>query len=400
MMGKCLAATALEKSPSITVIVAGSKPQHAFKAAESIQGLGKRLLTLKVDYEEGIDPNHWEKVLSSIGENRPRSIRVINTRGVASGADIDKSLVQPATSLARGLTGASDHLRGIYKDDMPQTTFVHCSSIVTEVEGYDEHDPYTRARKKADSELRNIVEHGASIAIDYVKHDLNSPEAQAVVASTNNSNHDWDFASIALGLGGFQPLIGDGEGVAIQPVCERQLCNAFLSDILFHKAYSVVPGVGSKGYSLNELYTFYTQLAGTQPHLIEIAYPVAQWIAKHAPLGHIAPYAVNLLKYRSENSGLHVGPFDHTELEELAGEPIHNLEGIVEERGKASIVNGVNTPIKKHLGRIAKRLISSPEARSDFMKDVVPHIAPMLQSAAGAATKRVKGAISLRVEEE
>ncbi|MCH9620955.1 MAG: hypothetical protein S4CHLAM20_03650 [Chlamydiia bacterium] len=365
MIGRKLGFAALEQGD--TVVACASKGSIWDTAAKTTELKG-RLIFVPIDYEEGNDPKAWEEVVNQVAKQEPSHIRGVNTRGVGTkleGQTFKETIVNPAVAFAEGLTKGAENV---------SSSMVQCGSIVCQIQGFHETDDYAAARLETTRKLAQIVENGANFSIDYVIHQKES-DSQA-----QQPNHSWCFDQLTRVGGSIgQFKIGDESTLAIQPISEDQLIEGMISKKLQNHAFTSIPGVGPRAYTVEETYEFFTNVTGKKLRMIDIPYQLANWIGKYAPLGHISEYSVGLIKHRMENPETNK-PHCHKQLESLISGKLKDLDEMLEESGSQSFKSPHSLPILEHVNLIRKTLTYNKEARDEFFTKVLPNLPTLVRN--------------------
>ena len=329
----------------------------------------KNLVIRKLSYESGKDPLQCELLLKGImAETKVKSIKVLQLRGVstfAKGQTYDDVIYLPAVALLKGMAKA------IPKS--VQSSFILASSSVASVPGFDQVSPYAKARVKTDLEVMRIATEenisGGALRFDFVENNRNA-------LAHLSPNHGASLRELtALGV---HVCVGSEEDsrkvLAIQPVSESQAVEAILSPRLSQNGqFSIINAVGKQAYSQMDAYQFYTRLVDMKLRPLYVSFEAAKWAARHLSFAQIT-YGVPLLEHRSKNPEVN-RPLPCDEFAALLDSKVKTLE---EMYGQDQIYVQNKSPAGQ-LVKSAFKAFKKPEARSEFVRDVLPETASVLK---------------------
>ncbi len=326
-----------------------------------------RLQWVQIKEDDCTNPDAWTEQYYQLAKQAKR-VSVVNLIGAAvppPGKTLEDVNVRPVLAIHKGLQEfASDQ-------QDKKVTMVHMSSICASVMG-DAHY-YSAMRKHVDEELTTDTDRISAVVFrpGLVFNDLQ--ENNMV-----NMGHPYSpeqFATLPI-----HPVIGSGEQIQ-QPVYWGDLSDAVIN-ATYTSRDAIIEAVGPESMTQAEMFEFFVRLRGGTFRKVRIPYEFGAVMAKHFPMGRIAPYSIAAFEKLDDPNDK---PYPTEPFEEFVG---HSLTSMTDAYYRVDSGDGpiilARPPIMRHAKQIAQKLLSDGEARRDVLSVTWKYGIPIIQDSLAA----------------
>lgn len=313
----------------------------------------KRLQWLQTKEEDITDPEMWLDALATHAGKSQR-VSVVNLIGAAvppKGKSLEDVNVKPVLAVHRALQDFADAYTEI------DASMVHVSSICASVLG-DDHD-YSSMRKFVDESLTVDTDRVNAVVFrpGLVFNDL----CEGNMVNMGHPYSPEQFATLP-----FHPVIGSGEQIQ-QPVHQGDLGEAIIN-ATYATEDAIIDAVGPESMTQAEMFEFFVKLKGGTFRKIRIPYAFGHVMAKHFPMGRIAPYSIAAFEKLDDPEDQ---PFPVEPFQRYVGHELKSMSDVyLKVDGQEGPIILARPPVMRHIRQIAKKLILDQHARSDVIDAV------------------------------
>ena len=309
----------------------------------------ERFTWLTMPSESVADSSKWKALVDKLNLDGMK-VLVVNAMGGAHPKKGESLYDLNAAPTFAAFEGIADSLEG---KDIQSCSYVHYSSLAAELV----KDEYGAVKTKIDETLM-ATKKLANLTILRVSYALEQGinRVQNVYVDNKHAYAPEQTACLPL-----QPVLGDGN----QPV--PVVFTTDIVDATFNTAdrsgKTVINTISSEKVTQIALAKVFTEMIGKKFRPLHIPLHEAKLLAKHFPMGHFAPYAVEYCEV-VPNIFMCYKPF-----EELLGRPTMTIEeGYLIPDGHK--LDYAKPPIKEHSKMVFRKLRTCPEARRDTFKAI------------------------------
>jgi nucleoside-diphosphate-sugar epimerase len=307
-------------------------PEDAYKG-----GKNKKIQEIVESRTEGVDQALF--------------VNMIGTPHAPKGS-FEKVIVTPLVTTAEAFKNGSQ---------APKNTYVNYGSITASFEKLVEINEYAAMRELGDRELlrRLECEDGRFKAVALRLDMIFTPLGENNMVDWGHNHGPENFAAMP-----FHPIISSkGKGAQLlQPAYAGDVTAATLNAPEASKS-GIVDVVGPQSMTQEEVYSYFVEKVGKTFKPVYIPIEIAEFVAKYAPDGHCADFAIEYLKLRELHPELNVA-FDHTPFEQLAGRPLSTLDTLYANAGDLQVAKAKILPQVK---KLVLEILKNPKARAEFI---------------------------------
>jgi len=302
-------------------------------------------------------------------------IAVVNTIG-ASVAPIGQTLEEVNEKIVSAVLGALNKLHCLTGQDV---AIAHISSICATLfptdaysqrSFYPQSIAYASGRQRADDEIDKSGIPATIVCPGFV---FTYPRSGKIIDTGHHYSPE-QLASMFIHL-----IAGSGKQI-LQPVYMHDIIVAVFNGLATGKNH-LVNAVGPDVFTQEEMLKFFVELVGGRFKPIYIPLDLALIIAKYAPKGRLAPYAIDMLRHLELPK--HNTPLCEKEFKNLVGKPLTSMRGLYSNLERSTIVLP-KPPILEHVNEILGIIWSNLEARKDCANMMAKHGLPMCVEAVKA----------------